>query len=124
MATVDAPASVWYIPFDLSVGCFGHGTLSITNSAEVVGGHGNGYVGNQTGSIGAVTVDGTNSKWTNSGDLFVGYAGMGTLNVSDGGTAQATTVVIGPLGEIHGNGFIVGNLQNSGLVSPGNSPAP
>ncbi len=80
------------------------------------------YIGNQGSSIGAVAVDGTNSKWTNNGKLYVGSAGTGTLTVSNGGAVQAMTIIVGSLGEVHGNGFITGNVQNGGLVSPGNSP--
>ena len=41
-----------------------------------------------SGSTGTVTVDGTGSTWTNSGDLYVGYSGSGTLNITNGGSRQ------------------------------------
>ena len=44
-----------------------------------------GYIGYNSGSTGTVTVDGAGSKWTNSGGLYVGYSGSGTLNITNGG---------------------------------------
>jgi hypothetical protein len=46
----------------------------------------------------------------------------GRLTIRDGGKAAATSgVVVGGLGEIHGNGFVGAAVQNGGLVSPGMS---
>ena len=47
--------------------------------------NGNGTVANLVGSVGTVTVDGTNSMWTNSLVLNVGCEGTGTLNITNGG---------------------------------------
>jgi hypothetical protein len=60
--------------------------------------------------------------WMNTGELTIGVGGVGRLTVSDNATVQAATVVIGSQGEVHGDGNIIGNVENSGLVSPGNSP--
>ena len=35
---------------------------------------------------------GRGSKWTNSGSLYVGYSGSGTLTVADGGSVTAETL--------------------------------
>ncbi|MDY7009679.1 MAG: hypothetical protein SVV80_02870 [Planctomycetota bacterium] len=52
-----------------------------------------GYIGYDAGAIGVVTVDGSGSTWTNSGDsdyslLYVGYEGQGTLNITNGGAVS------------------------------------
>ena len=50
----------------------------------------NGYIGTVSGSTGVVTVAGTGSTWTNSGDLYVGNSGNGTLNITGGGAVSNT----------------------------------
>ncbi|GGB86351.1 hypothetical protein GCM10011352_10320 [Marinobacterium zhoushanense] len=42
------------------------------------------YVGNGPDGTGAVSVDGANSKWTNTDDLIIGASGDGSLSVSNG----------------------------------------
>ena len=44
-----------------------------------------GYLGYHAGSTGTATVDGTGSTWTNSGYLYIGNSGNGTLNITNGG---------------------------------------
>ncbi len=41
-----------------------------------------------------VTVTGSGSKWTNSGSLYVGYIGRGTLNIRDGGNVLTSSLTI------------------------------
>ena len=50
--------------------------------------NGYGFIGADPGSTGAVTVDGAGSTWTNSGDLYVGNSGTGTLTIRNGGTVS------------------------------------
>ena len=42
-----------------------------------------------------VTVDGAGSTWTNSGDLYVGNCGSGTLSISNGGSVSNANGYIG-----------------------------
>jgi len=42
-----------------------------------------------------VTVDGNNSAWTNSGVLYVGHDGNGSLSITDSGSVSNTTGYIG-----------------------------
>ena len=68
----------------------------------------NGYLGYAGNSTGSAFITGTNSKWTNTYGLYVGYNGAGTLNVSDGGLVTAQTLYAN-LTNLHGNGTISAN---------------
>ena len=81
-------ASTWTISFDLFVGASGDGTLEVTNGGTVS--NTIGYIGLQSGSTGTVTVDGADSTWTNTVDLFLGgdsftAGGAGSLTVQNQG---------------------------------------
>ena len=69
--------SVWTTVQDLNVGDSGHGTLNILAGGRVT--NASGFVANTAGSTGEVTVDGAQSFWGNSADLYVGTAGNGSL---------------------------------------------
>lgn len=91
----NSSASSWAINGTLTVGSDSAGILSITNGAKLST-TSDGYIAGRalTAATGTVTVSGatgnTNSTWTDSGNLYVGYTGAGTLNISDGG--QVTDV--------------------------------
>lgn len=80
------------------VGLSGSGTLGIspastalttelrTRRADGLGAR----IGEQVGSIGAVTVNGSNALWNNTGLLIVGNAGSGRLDVLAGGQVNVT----------------------------------
>jgi fibronectin-binding autotransporter adhesin len=55
-----------------------------------------GSIGSLPGSSGTVTVAGPNATWTNSGNLYVGFLGTGTLTIQRGGTVSDVTGEIGP----------------------------
>jgi T5SS/PEP-CTERM-associated repeat protein len=91
------------------------GTLDIQLGGEV--NNSAAGIGANFGSTGMVNVTGVGSKWTNSGDLFVGGFGTGTLNVQNGG------VVTNAVGFI-GNGTVTvtgagSNWTNSSTVEVG-----
>jgi len=119
---ISGSTSLWNNSLDLYVGNGprSDGTLSIAGGARV--NSRSGYVGNQTGSTGIVTIAGFNSRWVNAVSLYVGAGGgSGSLTVTDSGAVQAATITIHPLGEVRGNGTLIGNTQNGGLVEPGTS---
>ncbi len=75
------------------VGLSGVGTLNVTNGGSV--NNPDGVVGYYTGSTGTATVSGIGSTWTNSDALWVGSsytdpdcAGVGTLNITNGGAVS------------------------------------
>ncbi|WP_051913620.1 autotransporter domain-containing protein [Nitratireductor basaltis] len=85
-------ASPWNISGELHVGDVSTGTLEISN-----GGSGGsvssdaGYIGRSSTGQGDVSVDGTDSNWTSSGQIWVGYDGVGELNISGGARVSDTT---------------------------------
>ncbi len=102
------------------VGDTGNGRLHVTNGGQVSSGAG--VIGNENGASGEVIIDGPASKWTIASDIQVGKTGAAAVNVINGGMLQAPNINVGPLGVVGGDGRLVGNLQNGGLVSPGSSP--
>jgi T5SS/PEP-CTERM-associated repeat protein/autotransporter-associated beta strand protein len=92
----------------LTVGGEGTGILSIQNSGQVSSALG--YIGGSVSSSGTVTVDGSGSKWTNSGDLYVGDRGTGTLNIQNGSEVSTTEVYLG----YHGGSIGTATVDGTG----------
>jgi T5SS/PEP-CTERM-associated repeat protein len=120
-AIIDGNGSIWTNKGDLFVGLGGHGTVRVTGGGQLRSNR-DSLIGYHAGSGGAATVDGMGSTWINSRDLHVGFNGEGSLTVTNGGKVQGIALVVRTAGEIHGNGNLVGHVQNGGLVSPGTSP--
>ncbi|WP_441241336.1 autotransporter domain-containing protein [Tardiphaga sp. 768_D3_N2_1] len=118
-ATVDGAGSSWTNSSTLNVGVAGTGTLTIQNGGTVSNA-GIGLLGVHAGSTGTVTVDGAGSSWTNSGNVYVGVLGTGTLTIRNGGAASSPGVVtIGELAGSTGTVTVDGagsSFTNSGLV--------
>jgi T5SS/PEP-CTERM-associated repeat protein len=118
-ATVDGAGSAWTNSSTLNVGVAGTGTLTIQNGGTVSNA-GIGLLGVYAGSSGTVTVDGAGSSWTNSGNVYVGILGTGTLTIRNGGAASSPGVVtIGELAGSTGTVTVDGagsSFTNSGLV--------
>jgi len=118
-------ASTWTGASDIVIGEFGNGTLNITAGGQVS--NQSGWIGSNAGSQGVVNVSGVGangvaSTWTNNGDVLVGYDGIGTLNITDGGKVVSIGGQIGASG--NGIGLVLvdgaGSLwENSGRISLG-----
>jgi T5SS/PEP-CTERM-associated repeat protein len=93
-ATVTGSGSRWNSSGGLHVGGDGSGTLNV-EAGGVVSISSWGLLGHQSGSTGVATITGSGSQWTNSSYLSVGYAGDGTLNVTDEGEVSNTSGYIG-----------------------------
>ena len=97
--TVDGTGSTWANSNNLYVGYLCNGSLAISHGATVTST--NGYIGRNdffysvSANTGAVTVDGTGSTWANSSNIYVGYAGNGSLTISHGATVTSTNGYIG-----------------------------
>ena len=103
--TVDGTGSGFYNSYPLYVGYSGTGSISVTNGGTLTSAPSIGagaYLGYNTGSTGSVTIDGTGSKWTNTGSLIIGGSGAGTLNITNGSSVSATgTTTVGTQGVIN-----------------------
>ena len=89
VVTVDGTGSTWTNGSGIDVGNSGDGTLNITGGGTVSAGY-ESHIGDNSGSVGVVTVDGTGSTWTIGRDLHVGRDGDGTLNITGGGAVTVT----------------------------------
>ncbi|MEP9372814.1 hypothetical protein [Mesorhizobium sp. KR1-2] len=132
VAPAGATSPTWSIGGDLRVGEYGTGTLTIADGGKVS--NTTGYIGGSpSNSTGTVTVSGTDaggnaSTWTNSGALYVGYLGTGTLTVADGGKVTNTVGYVGygsnSTGTVTVSGTDAGGnastWANSGFLSVGN----
>lgn len=93
-ATVTGTGSTLYVDRNLYVGYKAAGTLPNEISTLVVEDSGTvesnqGSIGVTGGSVGAATVEGPGSTWTNDNALYVGREGAGTLDVLDGGALSS-----------------------------------
>jgi len=108
-ALITGNGSTWNCADNLYVGLNGPANnLVISNGGRII--NTDGYVGSNPGSDGnSVLVTGANSRWTNNGDLNVGYFTSGnSLTISNGGR------VINHYGYI---GQVAGSDSNSVVVT-------
>ncbi len=123
--TVDGQNSQWNNTGDLHIGKGIDDSLYVTGGAQV---------SNMAGEIGlfanghaTALITGANSKWTNGESLVVGNLGPATVTVGSGGTitvgatTTGSTLAISASGLVSGDGTIVGNVSNGGVLAPGNS---
>ena len=125
IATIDGTNSTWTANGDVYIGCDDdYGTLAVTNGGSVTN-TGDGFIGTDAGTIGIAAVGGANSTWTNSGNLYVGKEGNGTLNITDGGAVSNTNGYIGDIAGSEGAVTVGGTgaeatWTNSGSLVVGN----
>jgi T5SS/PEP-CTERM-associated repeat protein len=120
-ANITGEDSQWD-PEILHVGDSGHGIVNVTDGGflDTV----DAVIGLETGSVGEVTVDGAGSLWQNDNLILVSSfaPGTGTLTVSNGGAvSSAGGMIVRVLGTLRGDGQIIGDVSNVGIVAPGNS---
>lgn len=120
--TVTGAGSQWNNSGRLYVGNSGTGTLNIENGGVVSSAAVFSSVGYNTGSQGVVNVTGAGSQWNNSGQLYVGVSGTGTLNVANGGVVSNSQGRVGYLPGSTGVVKVTGassQWNNSGGVTIG-----
>ena len=76
----------------LGAGYNGAGSIVIRDGLNISSR--SGYIGLNSGSVGRVTVEGTNSRWDLTFGLTIGQGGKGTLNIIGGGTVAVRPSVI------------------------------
>ena len=93
---------------NITVGNTYKGRLTISGGTQLAS-SGNAYIGNNSGSTGSVTVDGTGSTWTSSGGLLVGNSGSGSLAITGGGQVSSTYAYVGASGGSTGSVTVSGS---------------
>ncbi|MFG0275704.1 MAG: hypothetical protein ACF8QF_11665 [Phycisphaerales bacterium] len=115
-ATVRNAASVWTITNALDVGQNGMGTLTIEQNGRVTASSANVSGAAGSGSV-AITSAGTLDVAFQMG-VGLGSGGLGTVSLN-GGTLEATTLTIGPSGQLIGKGTVAANVINAGIIRVG-----
>jgi T5SS/PEP-CTERM-associated repeat protein len=90
---VSGSDSAWTLNSAFFVGNQGAGQLTIEDGGVVNSTAPDGLgarIGEQSGSVGEVTISGANARWNNTGLLIIGNAGNGTLDVLGGGQVEVT----------------------------------
>ncbi len=123
---VSGSGSTWNNSNHLYIGNRGTGTLNITHGGTVT--NVIGYLGaSSLSSVGEVKVSGAGSTWLNSGTLYVGVSGTGTLDVTDGGMVSNQTSFVGffsgSTGEVDVSGAGAKWSNSAGMYVGGNLTA-
>ena len=108
-ATVSGVGSALVVEL-LNIGVSAPGTLNINTGARVEST--TGQIGQRSGVIGTVNVNGAGSRWTSSTDVYAGYTGPGVLNISDGGRVQCTNAYVG----VREGGLGSANVSGTGVL--------
>ena len=119
---VTGSGSFWRNSGDLILGDGGSGnSIVITNGGTLFSSKS--YISYTPGSSNnSVIVARTGSVWSNTGVLVIGNASSASLTVLDDVIVSASKVLrMGASGILQGNGTVVGNLTNGGVVAPANS---
>lgn len=105
----------------LTVGQAGMGTLTVRNggSLDVTGVT---QIGQDTSSTGHLTITGSGSTWTASGNISVGYEGTGTLAIQDGANANLPDeLLVGDKAGSTGTATVDAATMTAGNILVGNS---
>jgi fibronectin-binding autotransporter adhesin len=111
--------ATWTSPGDMVVSGTGAATLNITGGGTVS--DTTAYIGSGFSAIGTATIGGGTgtATWTNSGEMFVGYNGNGTLNITGGGTVFDTNGSLGRFGGSTGTATVGGGTGTSTWTNSG-----
>ncbi len=100
----------------MNIGLLGDGSLTVTDGGAVEAYRL--YVGNDTGSTGAVTVSGAGSSITTTSNLYIGTGGDGTLTVSNGAQVSAEIIKIAYFSGVNGT-LNIGAAAGQSAVAAG-----
>ena len=121
VGTATVSGGTWASSSELFVGYSGTGTLNVTGGmvTNTTGYLGGAFIGegDAVSGVGAATV--SSGTWANSGDLFVGYSGTGTLNVSGGSVTNTTGYLGSEIGSFGTATVSSGTWSNSGNLAVG-----
>lgn len=84
LVAVTGAGSTWNNDGDLTIGDHGSGTLTIADGGSVIVSGIVTRLGVYEDTIGAITISGSASSWMNTGQVWVGLEGSGTITQNDG----------------------------------------
>jgi T5SS/PEP-CTERM-associated repeat protein len=118
LANISDINTLWTVNGDLTVGNSGQGTLTLSNSAQIIT-TGDAILGSQSGSTGAATITDSGTQWQVNGELKIGDKGNGTMSVENGGLVS----LAGNLAIADGGGTSTLTLDGNGsrLIASGTS---
>ncbi len=117
---VNVSGATWSNNGALTVGKFGHGSLIINSNGDVSSAGGTVGFNSQFGGDGFVRVSGSGATWTDNGDLTIGDAGTGSLEIFTGGHVSDINGFVGKQAGSSGTVSIVGaTWTNSGSLEVG-----
>ncbi|MEX3548438.1 MAG: autotransporter domain-containing protein [Burkholderia sp.] len=91
--TLDGPGTGLIARGNLYIAAGGNGSLNLSGGAYAAAA-GNVVIGDQTGAQGVASLSGQGTLLNTGDELWVGYAGNGSLNMADGAAATATSSVL------------------------------
>ncbi|WP_168942072.1 autotransporter domain-containing protein [Parazoarcus communis] len=115
--TVTIDDATWTSSGLLSIGYAGSGSFTVQNGA-LANTNGGLIVGHLAGSVGIGSVTGVGSSLNNTGNLYIGNEGDGTLTIADGASASSTGTVY--LGAASGGSGTL-NIDTGGSFDAGTS---
>jgi T5SS/PEP-CTERM-associated repeat protein len=123
---ITGSSSKWTVGGAVAVGVLGTGKLDVGDGGVLTTGADtngvSGYVGQLAGSTGTATIHGDDSLWKAGGNLQIGAAGTGTLEISDQGTVNAAAMSVGTLAGGKGTVSITnGTLTLSDVMTVGDA---
>lgn len=126
VVTVNGVGSTWTNDGLLMVGGHGDGSVIVNNGGRVTTKGSTIEIARDDGSFGSISVDGVGSSFISSDGVFVGFYGVGAINISNGGLMENS---FSSLGFGNGNGTVsvtgagskwyIGNLLIIGQKGPG-----
>lgn len=100
----------------LVVGDIGTGSLMVESGGSLISDATN--IGLSAGSTGVVTIDGGGTNWTNTGHLYVGVDGHGTLNITNGASVTSENWNLSIIGyNVGGVGSVTVDGEGSSWVN-------
>ncbi|MEH6676184.1 autotransporter-associated beta strand repeat-containing protein, partial [Phenylobacterium sp.] len=114
--TVDGAGSTLTTDYIRAGTSFGEGYLTISGGGLVTSAN-NALLGELSGAYGSAIVTGASSRWNHQDQLFIGYRGVGDLQIADGGVVESATGRIGEFADSAGAVTVAGAGSQWAIVT-------
>ncbi|MBL9161667.1 MAG: hypothetical protein JNL18_02875 [Planctomycetaceae bacterium] len=119
---IEDAGSTWTNNGDAIIGKSGGGQLIVSDGGQVLT-SGSASIGELIGSGGFADITDPGSMWSIGGDLVLGRTGTGSSSelrvFGDAAVAVGGLLTVASTGRVIGNGSILGNIANGGVVEAG-----